>query len=114
MAQIKLNKKQREVAEMLANPSCMLTDTEIIKECDVSRSTFYRWIRENESFSAYVNELIDKYTDAELGAVWKALICKCKLGDIQAIKLYFEMKGKYQQNVSFSGGTVQIVNDIPK
>ena len=115
MAQEKLNRKQMRVAEMLANPACRLTDTEIMAECDVPRTTFYRWLRENEAFILYVNGLIDRYTDAELAKVWKALIRRCEIGDTQAIKLYFELKGKYNQSVNVSGsGVVQIINDIPR
>lgn len=115
MAQNKLSPKQRKVAEMLANPSCMYNDTEIMNLCGVPRTSFYRWIRENEEFTAYINKLIDKYTDGELGGIWKALIARCKLGDVQAIKLYFELKGKYKQDITLSGlETVKIINDIPK
>ena len=116
MTQNGLKPKQIKVAEMLANPRYGLKDSEIIEACDVSHTTFYRWIRENDEFNAYVNKLIDKYTDAELAAVWKALIRKCKIGDVQAIKLFFELKGKYSQNVNVSGSGVQIqiIDDIPK
>ncbi len=111
----KFSAKQRAVAEMLADPTNMMTDTQIMEECNVPRSTFYRWLREDEEYIAYLNELIDKYTDAELSRVWKALLRRCISGDTQAIKLYFELKGKYKQNVNVSGsGIVQIIDDIPK
>ena len=36
---------------------------------------------------------ISKGTDAALPAVWQALIKKCVKGDVQAIRLFFDMKG---------------------
>lgn len=115
MAQNGLKPKQKKVAEMLANPHCGMNDSEIILACDVPRTTFYRWLREDEAFTAYVNSLVEKYTDAELAAVWKALIARCKMGDVQAIKLYFELKGRYNKSITISGGVpVQIIDNIPK
>ena len=57
--------------------------------------------------------MIDRYTDKELGAVWRALIKECKAGNVPAIKLYFELKGKYSQNVKVEGlSDIIIVDDI--
>lgn len=95
---IDLTAKQRQVAEMLANPDFEGTKTDLIEAAGVPRTTFYRWIKD-EKFMEYTCELIDQYTDAELGAVWKALIKRCITGDVQAIKLYFELKGKYQKGM---------------
>lgn len=106
-----LSKKQREAAEMLANPDCRRTKTEIIEKCGVSRSTFYRWLREDEQFVGYVNLLIDKYTDGELATVWKALVAKCTTGDVKAIKLFFELKGKYSQSLNVKD-SIRIIDDI--
>lgn len=53
----------------------------------------------NENFINYMNSQVDKYTDGELADIWKALLRKCKLGDTAAIKLYFELKGKYKTNI---------------
>ena len=93
-----LTPKQLKVAELLANPDADLTKTDIIENTGVSRATFYRWLKQPE-FIDHVNELIEKYTDGELAAVWKALIKKCEGGNVAAIKLYFELKGKYKQNI---------------
>ncbi len=42
------------------------------------------------------------------------MLLRCKIGDVQAIKLYFELKGKYNQNVNVSGvGVVQILDNVP-
>ena len=60
---------------------------------------------------SHTENLINRYTDGEVGSVWKALLKKCKSGDIQAIKLYFELKGKYgdkaaQKNDAKSHGVI--------
>ncbi len=89
-----LSAKQIKAAEMLANPELDSNRSAIIKKVGVSRSTFYDWLKDT-TFTSYVCELIDAYTDADYSAVWKALIERCKRGDVQAIKLYFELKGKY-------------------
>ena len=78
---------------MLANPDFKGTKSQVIDELGVSRSTFYRWLRD-KAFMEYTCDLIDKYTDAELCMVWKALIRQCLGGDVQAIKLFFELKGR--------------------
>ena len=37
-------------------------------------------------------DLIDKFADSELATVWKALIKKCSAGDVQAMRLYFDVR----------------------
>lgn len=105
--------KKLKMAELLANPEFTGTNKELYERIGISHQTFYKWIQEEEVIN-YAANLIEKYTDAELSTVWKALLKKCKDGDVQAIKLYFELKGKYRKDVNLSGvGIVQIVDDIP-
>lgn len=105
--------RQLKIAEALANPEVDLTKTQLAKQAGVSRSTLYR-ILKNRDFLDYVSSLIDIYTDIELSDVWKALLLRCKAGDIQAIKLYFELKGKYKQEINHDvSAQIQIIDDIP-
>ena len=97
-----LSGKKLEVAKMLANPERGMTDKEIYQTVGISPTTFYKWISTDDKILRYAEKLIDKYTDKELGAVWRALIRECKKGDVRAIKLYFELKGKYRQSVETS------------
>ena len=107
-----INNKKKKMAEMLANPEFNGTITELCEKIDVARSTFYKWL-EDEKFVGYVNSLIDKFTDSELSAMWRALIARAKTGDVQAIKLYFELKGKYKTSVDLNAsGVVQIISDV--
>lgn len=107
-----LSKKQRDAAEMLANPDFEGSKTDISAKVGVARSTLHRWFRDPE-FTRYVDELIDTYTDSELGTVWKALIKRCYAGDTKAIKLYFELKGKYKQQVEHSVASDFVFNILP-
>lgn len=107
-----LSETQIKMAEMLADPECgSRTISEICEEIGINRSTYYKYWRNSENFRNYVNELIEKYTDSELAAVWRALIGRCMDGDISAIKLFFEMKGKYKQQVQLDGGVVFITGE---
>ena len=93
-----LTGKKLKMVEMLAGPDFNGTITELCEECGVARSTYYDWM-EDSAFIDSVNVLINKYTDSELSRVWKALFKQIDKGDTTAIKLYFELKGKYKQNI---------------
>ena len=82
--------------------------TELCRECGVARSTYYKWLDKPE-FTQYVDSLISKFTSSELSTVWKALIRRCSIGDVQAIKLYFEMRRELS---SKDESGVQIIDDI--
>ena len=88
--------KQIEIVELLINPDDKRSKLDKMAAADVRKSTFYDWMKD-ERFVDYMNTQIEKYTDGELSEVWKALIRKCKQGDISAIKLFFEMKGMYSE-----------------
>ena len=102
--------KKRKLAEELANPENELSVTKLCEKFKISRTTFYNWQKEAD-FNGYIAYLIDSYTDSELANVWKALISKAKVGNTEAIKLYFELKGKYKQTVDIGGGVVFIKED---
>lgn len=94
--QLGLTGKQIEIAQILADPSETRTIKAICESIELPRRTFYNWMGKKE-FVDFVNSLVDKYTDAELAGVWKALARKASSGDTQAMKLFFEMKGKYKE-----------------
>lgn len=91
-------RKKERVADMLANPDCDMDKGDICEAMQISRDTIYRWLKEPK-FICKVAELAERYTDAELGTVYKALIDRCRKGETSAIKLYFEIKMKYKQLV---------------
>lgn len=104
---IGLSAKQRQMAEDLVNPDFRGTVTSLCAQHCVARSTLYRWM-EKPAFRNYIAQQVDRYSSSELGTVWKALIRRCEIGDIQAIKLYFELRDK--ATVDDSG--VQIIDDL--
>ena len=99
--------KRLKVAQMLANPDFDGTVSSLLEELDIPRSTFYRWMGDSEYLS-FISSLVDRYADSELAAVWKALVKECRAGNIPAIKLYFELKGKYKQQIDLGGSVVFI------
>ena len=108
MDKSELKPRQRKLAEMLANPEFSGTITEICQKCEIARTTFYKWMDLPE-FKSHLNDLIGKYADSELSTVWKALVRRCAGGDVQAIRLYFEMREK---TASESEKGVQIIDDV--
>lgn len=78
-------------AELLANPDFSGTKEDVAREAGVTRQTLYRWLR-NPDFVALVNSLVMQYADAELAMVWKSLCKRIQDGDMQAIKLYFDLR----------------------
>ena len=106
-----LTPKQRRLAELLCDPDFAGNITELCRKVGVARSTFYRLQKNNADFREYVTYLIDSYTDSELAGVWRSLIRKCNTGDASSIKLFFELKGKYRQQVDISGGVVFLTGE---
>lgn len=92
-----LTKKQINALANFVDPS-IGTITEVAEKSGVSRKTIYCWLDDDE-FTKALDEKINKYTDSEVANIWKALISKAMNGDTQAIKLYFEMKNKYKQQI---------------
>lgn len=88
--------KQIALAHLLVNPESRGTKEKKAEEAGVTYKTLWVWMKD-PNFVAYLNRLIHQYTDAEIAEVWKALIRKAKIGDVSAIKLFFEMKGMYKE-----------------
>ena len=99
---------KEKAASMLADPT-IRTKKEIYTTLDIPESTFYRWM-DSQKFIDMVNEKIDKYTDRELAEVWKSLIKEAKMGDTRAIKLFFELKGKYKQEIDIGVKELPTIN----
>jgi uncharacterized HAD superfamily protein len=87
----KPNVKQIKMSELLLNPEDRRTKQEKCKEVGITTKTLWKWMNDNR-YVEYVNSQLDQYTNGELAEVWRALINQCKRGNIQAIKLFFEMK----------------------
>ncbi len=81
-----------KMAQLLINPDDRRSKAEKIKAAGLTEQVFYRWMKD-ERYIKYLNAQIDKYTDSELSEVWKALLRQCKIGNISAIRTFFDMKG---------------------
>jgi hypothetical protein len=79
------------MAALLLNPEDRRTKKAKLESIELPERTFYRWMKDKR-YVDYINSQLDQYTDGELAEVWRALINQCKRGNIQAIKLFFEMK----------------------
>ncbi|WP_018250336.1 phBC6A51 family helix-turn-helix protein [Orenia marismortui] len=88
--------KQQKFAELLLDPEDRRTRRAKINEVGVAPSTAYRWLKDRD-FLDYLNTQIDIVTDGHLSTAWNSLINQVKRGETQAIKLFFELKGKYKQ-----------------
>lgn len=110
-----LKPKQHQAAILLADPEFTGNICDLCDTIGVARSTFYRWMS-TEEFRAHVDQMIGVYTDAELSRAWKALMRLVDRGDIQAIKLFFELKGKYKTGAAVESdkldGLVAAVKEV--
>jgi hypothetical protein len=103
--------KQIKMAELLLNPEDRRSKIDKINEVGISSKTFYEWIKD-KNFLDYLKSECDKYTDSELADIWRALIMQCKRGNVNAIKLYFELKGEYSQKVESKNTNTNIDIDL--
>lgn len=107
-----LKPKQIRALEMMINTDDIKTKKQICEELKISRSTFYRWF-DNDEFLAAYKKMVSKYADRELSDVWQALIFRCKCGNPQALRLYYELRGDLKSNVTNnSANIVQIIDNI--
>ena len=88
--------------------------TDIYHGLGIEKTYFYDLMKEPDVIAG-VTELVERHTDACLSVAWGALmdlmICDDKDVALDAIKLFFEMKGKYdpkgiQQGATCGGGVV--------
>ncbi|WP_373325638.1 phBC6A51 family helix-turn-helix protein [Sporomusa paucivorans] len=110
------NAKQICIAQLLVNPDDKRTKEQKAQAAGITYKTLWEWMKD-ENFVIYLNSQIDKYTNAEVAEVWKALVRKAKMGDISAIKLFFEMKGLYVEKKRHElsgpdGGPIQHSIDV--
>ena len=102
--------KKRRIAEEITSPEFDGNISELCRKQNISRQTYYRWL-DDMDFRGYCEWLIGKYTDSELANMWRNVIKAGNNGDVTAMKLYFELTGRFKQQIDISGGVV-IVDDI--
>jgi len=69
--------------------------SEIIAEYGVTEEEFTAWVRDGR-FSEYASSLARGFAQADAPYIWNSLLDSAKDGNIQAIKLYFDIWNKLQ------------------
>lgn len=107
----RLSAKQRALAEAIANPEVANTIVAACEYAGVNRTSYYEWMRDCPEFVAHAEYLIDKYTDGQLGPIYKALCNKARAGNVPAIRLFFEVKGRLKKELDLNISTQDITPD---
>ncbi len=95
--------EQIKLADMMINPDDRRTKREKFEDAGVPVTTAYRWFKD-KNYVEYIKSRLEEVKNSELPDIWKSLILQCKRGNINAIKLYFELNGDYAQKVDHSIG----------
>ncbi len=85
--------KQRAACQQIIAPDFEGDVGELCRQMGIRPATFYKWW-DDPAFRAYLQQHMEKYISAAQWSIWRALVKKCKAGDVSAIKLYFEMRSK--------------------
>lgn len=96
-----LTKKQINAISYFINPK-INSITKIAEKAGVSRQTIYDWM-DDEEFKQVLDKKIDQYVNSQTANVWKSLIEQARNGSVPAIKLFFEMEGKYKERKEITG-----------
>lgn len=108
-----INGAWEKVAELLLRGEPGMPIREIAKEANISRDMVYRYLKD-EGFNRYLDALIDEEIRSCEAAIWHRLKEMCLEGDLQAIKYYFDLRGKRAKGPEEGQGTVvQIIDDVP-
>ena len=108
--------KKRKVAEALVDPADERSVTELCKDFKISRTTFYNWQKEM-AFMGYVNFLVESFTSSIVPKAWKQIAKKIDKGDMEAIRMLLEVKGKLQKESAVNNNNVVIFtgeDELPK
>jgi len=108
----KTDKKKKELIAALQQNLGIVTDA--CKQVNITRDTYYRWLKEDEEFKKKVDEL----EDIALDFAESMLLKKIKEGDTTAIIFYMKTKGKKRGYIekhevdSNVAGTLTIVREV--
>ena len=86
----KLSPQKRKFVDFLKTINYRKPDSaKIMKEVGISRTTYYRWLRDEELLKIAEEESVVEIEE-RLSEVLIALLCKDRQGDVRAIKLFLE------------------------
>lgn len=89
--------------------------THACKIAEISRETHYRWLREDENYKQWIEEIPELTLDFAENALYKLI----NSGNVAATIFYLKTKGKHRgyiekQEVEYSGNPFEISVNIPK
>ncbi len=105
-----MNKKQKVFFEVLKKEGPGENISDLCEKANISTSEFYEWLKD-DFFRNEFNCYTEICSAGEFGAVWGVLIEQCRKGNIQAIKLFFDMQSKTKAEREIG---VSIIDDIPR
>jgi len=109
VAQHGITKRQADIAHAMVRYGKRAD--EIIAQYGVTEEEFTEWVREG-SFSEYASELARGFARADAPYIWSSLLDSAKEGNIQAIKLYFDIWNKMQAAKPKDSGVVAVDSEI--
>ena len=97
--------RKRKLAEALVDPQDERNVTELCKAFGISRTTFYNWQKEAD-FMGYIEYLVESFTTSIIPKAWKQISKKIDKGDMEAIRMLLELKGKLVNNSCVNNNVV--------
>ena len=91
--------RQQKYIKILADPSEDRTQEDVSKELNVTRAALYKW-RQLPGFWEEVRKLVQDGTDQRMSRVWNRLLSQCERGNVQAMRLLFQLRGELVEKQS--------------
>lgn len=109
-----LSATQKKCAELLVMKDInKMTMEQIAEECDVNRSTVFRW-KQNKDFNDYMNTLADEFQRSFLPDAFGTLRNILQHGrtheQLKAVELILKNQGKLKDNTEVNATVKQEVN----
>lgn len=113
---------QYEMAKLIINPEDRRSMKDKCESIKLPERTFYNWWAKKE-YRQYCVSLMEKYGDIEEINAYRALNLQIKRGNVQAIKVFFELRGKLGKRLELSGpggtpiqtdNTVRFIFNMPE
>lgn len=108
-----INLSFKKVAEALLRYGDEISVKEIAENAQISKDMVYRYLKDEE-FNEYLDALIEREIKLSGASIFKKLKEMCQSGDLQAMKLYFEICGRKEKSAGEGANTViNIIDDVP-
>ncbi len=106
---MELTEQQILLAELIADPSQDASKAEVCKVAGVSRSTFYRWLKDVPAFGEEIDKAIEFYRRTMRAKALAKLNGMMDHIDPTVCLKAIELAGKYNDDIG-SGGTNVVTN----